>query len=131
MLKIGHTVTHHGRNLGDAPISIPVPQELETVAGIPIHYKDVDYYSREYPLDTLNIEERASRDWANRIRDQHEEMGEIRREHEKLNRSVIQMSRITGEIEPMLAPQSGKDVTEEIRTRAPRRAARRRPHPRR
>ncbi len=78
----------------------------------------MDYYSRESPLDTLNIEERASRDWANRIRDQHMEMREIRREHEKLNRSVIEMSRLTGEMEPTLAPQSGKYVTEEIRTRA-------------
>ena len=118
MLKIGHTVTHHGRNLGDASITIPVVEELETLPGIPLHNEDVDYYSREYPLDTLNIEERASRDWANRIRDQHAEMREIRREHEKLNRTIIEMSRLTGAIGPTLAPQSGKDVTEEIRTRA-------------
>ncbi len=98
MLKIGHTVTHHGKNLGDAPITIPVVEELETVPGIPLHNEDVDYYSREYPLDTLNIEERASRDWANRIRDQHAEMREIRREHEKLNRPIVEMSRLTVDI---------------------------------
>ncbi len=118
MPKIGHTVTHHGRNLGDVPITIPVVEILETVPGIPLRNTDVDYYSREAPLDTLNIEERASRDWANRTRDQHAEMREIRREHEKLNRPIIESSRLTGEIEPTLAPQVGKDVTEEIRTKA-------------
>ena len=52
MLKIGHTITHHGRTLEDGPITIPVVEELETVPGIPLHYKDMDYYSRESPLDT-------------------------------------------------------------------------------
>ena len=35
MLKIGHEVVRPGKNQGDAPVTIPVPEELETVPGIP------------------------------------------------------------------------------------------------
>ncbi|MCH7843121.1 MAG: hypothetical protein IH963_11025 [Chloroflexi bacterium] len=118
MLKIGHTVNRPGKRLGDSPVTIPVPEELETVPGIPMLNRDVDYYSKESPLDTLNVEERASRDWANRIRDQHVEMQEIRKEHEALNRPLIMAGRLTGDIEPTNQPEAGKDVTEEIRVKA-------------
>ena len=118
MLKIGHTVTRSGKRPGNSQVTIPVPEELETVPGIPINNRDVDYYSRESPLDTLNVEERASRDWANRIRDLNGEMREIRREHERLNRPLIEQARITGDIEPTLEPEPDKDVTEEIRAKA-------------
>ncbi|MBQ10809.1 MAG: hypothetical protein CMJ45_04595 [Planctomyces sp.] len=118
MLKIGHTVTLSNKRLGGPQVVIPVPEELETVPGIPMREQDVDYYSREFPLDTLNVEERASRDWANRIRDQNADMREIRKEHEKLNRPLIMAGRITGEIEPTAQPEAGKDVTEEIRAKA-------------
>ena len=74
MLKIGHEVVRPGKSLSDASVTIPVPEELETVPGIPINNREVDWYSREYPLETMNIDERASRDWANAIRDQHVEM---------------------------------------------------------
>ena len=118
MLKIGHTVNRPGKRLGDSPVTILVPEELETVPGIPMLNRDVDYYSKESPLDTLNVEERASRDWANRIRDQHVEMQEIRKEHEALNRPLIMAGRLTGDIEPTNQPEAGKDVTEEIRVKA-------------
>ena len=115
MLKIGHTVIRPGKKPGDSPVSIPVPEELETVPGIPLREHDVDYYSREYPVDTLNVEERASRDWANRMRDQDVEMQEIRKEHEKLNRGLIEAARLTGGWEPTAEPDPSKDVTSEIR----------------
>ena len=35
MLKIGHEVVRPGRHWGDDAITIPVPEELETVPGIP------------------------------------------------------------------------------------------------
>ena len=118
MLKIGHTVTRPGKSPSGPQVTIAVPEELETVPGIPLLDRDVDYYSRESPLDTLNVEERASRDWANRIRDQHVEMQEIRKEHEALNRPLIMAGRLTGDIEPTTQPEPGKDVTEEIRAKA-------------
>ena len=93
MLKIGHEVVRPGQRLGEPEVNIPVPEELETVPGIPLNNREVDWYAREYPLESMNVTERASRDWANTLRDQHAEMREIRKEHEKLNRALIMASR--------------------------------------
>ena len=60
MLKIGHEVVRPGAKYGDAPVTIPVPEELETVPGIPINDREVDWYAREYPLESINYTERAS-----------------------------------------------------------------------
>ena len=100
MLKIGHEVVRPGMYAGDEPVTIPVPEELETVPGIPLEHREVDWYAREYPLETMNITERASRDWANTIRDTHVEMREIRKEHDNLNRPLIMAARLTGDQEP-------------------------------
>ena len=117
MLKIGHEVVRPGKNIGDDSVTIPVPEELETVPGVPKNQREVDWYAREYPLETMNITERASRDWANSIRDQHVEMREIRKEHDKLNKSLIMAARLTGDQEPTAEP-TGEDVSELIKTKA-------------
>ena len=117
MLKIGHEVTRPGRKLGDAPVTIVVPEELETVPGIPMNQREVDWFAREYPVETMNITERASRDWANTFRDAHIEMREIRKEHDKLNRPLIMAARLTGDMEPTSEP-SGADVSELIKAKA-------------
>ncbi len=117
MLKIGHEVIRPGRRLGDSEVTIPVPEELETVPGIPLNEREVDWYAREYPLESMNVTERASRDWANTLRDQHAEMREIRKEHEKLNRSLIMACRLTSDLEPTAEP-TGEDVTELIKGKA-------------
>ena len=62
MLKIGHEVVRPGKTWGDENVLIPVPEELETVPGIPMNNREVDWYAREYPLETMNTSERASRD---------------------------------------------------------------------
>ena len=64
MLKIGHVVVRPGRRHGDDPVEIPVPEELETVPGIPMNRKDVDFYSREYPLQRQQVEHAADTEWA-------------------------------------------------------------------
>ena len=117
MLKIGHEVVRPGRRPGDEPVTIPVPEELETVPGIPLNQREVDWYAREYPLETMNITERASRDWANAIRDTHIEMREIRKEHDKLNRPLVMAARLTGEKEPTTEP-TGADVSQDIKDKA-------------
>ena len=117
MLKIGHEVSRPGKFRSDAPVTIPVPEELEGVPGIPLNYREVDWYAKEYPLETMNITERASRDWANAIRDGHVEMREIRKEHDKLNRPLIMAARLTGEQEPTAEP-TGEDVSEAIKAKA-------------
>ena len=117
MLKIGHEVVRPGAKYGDSPVTIPVPEELETVPGIPINDREVDWYAREYPLESINYTERASRDWANTLRDEHAEMREIRKEHDRLNRGLIIAGRMTAEMEPTAEP-TGEDVTELIKDKA-------------
>ena len=117
MLKIGHEVVRPGKQPGDAQVTIPVPEELETVPGIPLNNREVDWYAREYPLETMNIDERASRDWANTIRDEHVEMREIRKEHDKLNRPLIMAARMSAEQEPT-AEATDEDVTSKIKAKA-------------
>ena len=117
MLKIGHEVVRPGKIYGDNTVTIPVPEELETVPGIPINNREVDWYAREYPLENQNNSERASQEWANTLRDQHPEMREIRKEHDKLDRSLIIAGRLTAEMEPTAEP-TGEDVTDLIKDRA-------------
>ncbi len=117
MLKIGHEVVRPGKYLGEESVTIQVPEELESVPGIPLTPREVDWYAREYPLETMNITERASRDWANAIRDQHVEMREIRKEHDRLNQPLILAARMTGDQEPTAEP-TGDDVTEAIKNKA-------------
>ena len=117
MLKIGHEVVRPGKTPNDAPITIPVPEELETTPGIPLNNREVDWYAKEYPLETMNITERASRDWANSMRDGHVEMREIRKEHDKLNRPLIMAARLTADKEPT-AEANGEDVTQQIKDKA-------------
>ena len=117
MLKISHEVVRPGKSVGDAEVTIPIPEELSTVPGVPMNQREVDWYAREYPLETQNITERASRDWANAIRDRHIEMREIRKEHDKLNRPLIMASRLTGELEPT-SEASGEDISEPIKNKA-------------
>jgi NAD-dependent dihydropyrimidine dehydrogenase PreA subunit len=117
MLKIGHEVVRPGKRYGEPSVTIPIPEELETVPGIPTNQREVDWYAREYPLETMNITERASRDWANTMRDQHAEMREIRKEHDKLNSSLIMATRQTAQIEPTVEP-TGEDVTQQIKDKA-------------
>jgi Pyruvate/2-oxoacid:ferredoxin oxidoreductase delta subunit len=117
MLNIGHEVVRPGKRYGEPSVTIPIPEELETVPGIPTNQREVDWYAREYPLETMNITERASRDWANTLRDQHAEMREIRKEHDKLNSSLIMATRQTAQMEPTAAP-TGEDITQKIKDKA-------------
>ncbi len=117
MLKIGHSVVRPGKTYGDDSVTIPVPEELETVPGIPLNNREVDWYSREYPLESQNVSERAAGDWAIVIRDQHPEMREIRKEHYRLNRHLVEAGRLTAGMEPTAEP-NGEDVTELIKDRA-------------
>ena len=117
MLKIGHEVTRPGKRLGDPPVTIPVPEELETVPGIPTSQRELDWYSREYPLESQAVSHRAERDWQIAQRDLNPAIQGVRNEHEKLNRPLIMSARLTGDLEPTAEP-TGEDVTEQIKTKA-------------
>ena len=117
MLKIGHEVVRPGKTVDDPEVVIAIPEELETVPGVPTNQREVDWYAREYPLESINITERASREWANELRDRHAEMREIRKEHEKLNKSLILAARASADMEPTAEP-TGEDVSELIKQKA-------------
>ena len=53
--KIGHYITRPGKNLGDPPITFPVAEELETVPGIPVREEDLNFFSREDPLENISV----------------------------------------------------------------------------
>ena len=117
MLKIGHQVVRPGKFVGDDPVTIPVPEELETVPGIPLNNREVDWYAREYPLESQNRSERASHEWNNAIREERGQLNDIRKEHDKLNHSLIVAGRASAELEPT-GEATGEDVTELIKGRA-------------
>ena len=115
MLKIGHQVVRPGKLYGGDPVTIPVPEELETVPGIPLNNREVDWYAREYPLESQSTSERASTDWLIDIyKTQHAEMWELLLEHDKLDSNLVLAGRETAEMEPTAEP-TGEDVTELIK----------------
>ena len=59
--QVSHYVTRPGRKLGDPSVTIPVPEDLVSVPGIPARDNDVSFFSREYPLENMALEESACR----------------------------------------------------------------------
>jgi len=116
MLKIGHSITRPGRRHGDAPVDINVPEELETVPGIVQRPPEVDFYSREYPLESQQIDYTADREWVWTV--YNKDVLEDRRIHDTLNKPIVAAAKDSGDIEPEAEPNFGKDVTEDIRLRA-------------
>ncbi len=117
MLKIGHNVVRPGKAFGDEPITIPVAEELETVPGIPTNDREVDWYAREYPLESHTFSERASGDWYSSIQDAHPGMRKLRDEHYALDADLVSAGRSSADLDPTSEP-TGEDVTDLIKDRA-------------
>ena len=79
MLKIGHQVVRPGKTLKGDPVTIPVAEELETIPGIPLNQREIDWYSREYPLERHYEAERSSYGWFYANRNLNVQMGHIDR----------------------------------------------------
>ena len=116
--KVGQYIERPGRVSGDEPVTIPVAEDLMTTPGIPARDKDVSFYSREYPLENMAIEEGASADWSRQVRESFTpESIEFFEEHQKRMDPIVEWVRVSGELEPIGAP-TGEDVTELIRQKA-------------
>ncbi|MAX18289.1 MAG: hypothetical protein CL709_00255 [Chloroflexi bacterium] len=116
--KVGHVVTRRSRILGDAPIDIPVAEDLETVDGIPTRDRDVSFFSREYPLENMAIEESASAEWSREVRNTATpDAREFFAEHEARMEPIVEWVRTSGDLLPTAEP-TGEDVTEVIRQKA-------------
>ena len=116
MPKVGHTVTRPGLRPGNEPITIPVAEELETVPGIPVNDRDVDFYSREHPLESQSVEYTADREWVWTVFTPEEH--EYRKQHEQNMEPLQEAARASGDMPPTGTPEPGRDVTEEIRAKA-------------
>jgi ferredoxin len=116
---VGQVVTRPGRLPSDPPVTIPIPEDLMTVPGAPIRQNEVDFYSREYPIESQNVDYSADRQWAMTVLSA--EAYEHRKEHEHLNAPLVAAARHTGDIEPTVAPNpelDPKELTEMIRQKA-------------
>jgi ferredoxin len=117
--KVGQVITRPGRRPSDPPVTIAIAEDLLSVPGIPVRPNEVDFYSREYPLESQNVERSADRQWAMTVLTT--QAYEHRKEHETLNAPLIEAARSTGEIEPTGTPDPNLDpaeLTEQIREKA-------------
>ena len=90
-----------------------------TVPGVPVRQNEVDFYSREYPIESQNIDYSADRQWATTVLSP--EAYAHRKEHEQLNAPLVEAARHTGEIEPTGTPNLDVEpavLTETIRQKA-------------
>ena len=111
-----NVVKRPGRAPGDADIEIPVAEDLVTVPGVPKRDADVAFYSREYPLQSQNIEKTADRDWVWTV--YTDEFTKYRKGHEGRVQPLIDQALLSGDLEPTGAPEPGVDPTEKIRGKA-------------
>jgi len=114
--KLHHTVTRPGRRPDDQDVEIGIAEELATVPGIRKIDADVDFYSRNYPLETQNIEKSADREWVWTV--YSGEMYEYRKHHDEVNKPLVEAAVVSGNLPPTSDPIKGKNVTEEIRAKA-------------
>ncbi len=112
---VAHRVNRPGRLPGHPPVTIPVAEDLLTEPGIPSRDQDVSFFSREYPLENMAIEESASVEWA---RDQrHVKEVDFMDEHQRQMEPIVEWVRTSGDLLPTAEP-TGEDVTEAIRRKA-------------
>ena len=116
MLKIGHSVKRPGRQPGDQPVTIDVPQELETVPGTLQNPAEVDFYSREYPLESMVVTHTAVQEWSSSVLSQDDI--EFRKVHERMATPIVHAGWDSADIEPTGMPVPGKDLTGEISAKA-------------
>ena len=116
--EVAYRVERPGRKPGSAPVSIPVPVDLISTPGIPTRERDVSFFSREYPLENMALEESASVEWARVEREAFTpESIEFFEEHQKQMDPIVEWVRTSGNLEPTGSPD-GEDVTEAIRRKA-------------
>ena len=114
--RVSHVVRRPGRKPGDPEIEIPVAEDLATVPGVPQRPVDVAFYSREYPLETQNIEKAADREWAWTV--YTDEVAQYRKGHNDRTKPLVEEALTSAEVEPTGTPERGRDVTEEVRSKA-------------
>lgn len=99
--KVGQYIERPGRQFDDAPITIPVAEDLMTEPGIPTKERDVSFYSREDPIENMALSESASAEWSREERMRHSpEANDFFDQHEKNMEPIIEWVRHSGDLEP-------------------------------
>ena len=107
--NVGHIVTRPGRLPGDPDVTIPVAEDLLTVPGIPTRDKDVAFFSREYPLENMGVEESASAAWAREIRRAHStEAQELYAKHDIAMEPIVEWIKESADLAPTGTPKIGR-----------------------
>ncbi len=114
--EVHHVVKRPGRLHGDPDYDIPVPESLTTVPGIRKNDEDVSFYTRVYPIESQNIEKAADREWVWTV--YTDDIRQYREEHDRVNQPLVDAALVSGEIQPTGTPEIGKDMTDDLRTRA-------------
>ena len=114
--SVHHVVARPGRTLSHSAVEIPVADDLVTTPGIPLKQQDVDFYSRNYPLESQTIEKAADREWVWTV--YSGEMYEYRKHHDEMSKPLVDAASVSGDLEPSVSAVQGKDVTEDIRMKA-------------
>ena len=83
---------------------------------MPVREEDISFYSRTHPLENPDIEMGADQDWAKEVI--ADDVMAYRKEHHEIIRPHLAAAAVSGDVEPTGTPDSGKDVTEEIRHKA-------------
>ena len=116
--KIGHHVTRPGGRLEDSPVTFPVAKDLETVPGVPTRPEEITFFSREYPLQSTAVEESASAEWAEGVRNATNPAAtELYRDHQRAMAPFVEWVKGAGDLTPT-GTATGEDVTEAVRQRA-------------
>lgn len=116
--RIGHWVERPGKGPHDPSITFPVAKDIESVPGIPSRDGEVSFYSREYPLESIAIEQSASAVWAYGVREKFSpETARLYERHQQEMLPVVDWLKSSGDLDPV-CESAGDDVTEVIRRRA-------------
>ena len=113
---VHHVVKRPGRKDGAPDAEIPVAEDLVSGPGSPQREVDVAFYSREYPLETQNVDKTADREWVWTV--YTDEVLQYRKEHDERNKPLVEAAAVTGDIEPTATPVPGRDITEDVRLKA-------------
>ena len=118
MLKIGHRVkvplALKGGKRGRHNSEIPVPESLETTPGIPQDPQTVDFYSRNFPLESDNVANGAYWRWDWDASD----IAEAIHENWAIHKSTVKAAYRSGDLEPTAVAEPNRDVTRLIKQRA-------------
>jgi ferredoxin len=116
--EISHHVTRPGRKNDDPEVTIPIAKDLVTVPGVPTREDDVNFFSREYPIDSQSVNDSASFAWLRPLRqNSSEDALRQAKYYEGVMAPFAEWINKCGDQDPTAEP-SGEDVTELVRHKA-------------